>query len=215
MTVGLKSIIVKLLAGDNDWEETTMKVKWITLIALLALSVTSLAGLPSLTHGVRAATDLPVYADTLATGWQDWPYNSATRNYANASPVHAGSASIAVTYTGGWSGLQIGYHGENLDVSAYDTFRFWIHGGSTGGQTIVLQINDAIEQGITPQANTWTQVDVSLLPMGSPRAVYNIVWFNNTGGSQPTFYLDDVAFVDSGTVVPPPPPSIGPCDTKS
>ena len=187
-----------------------MKVKWITLIALLVLSGASLSGLPSPARGIRAAADLPVYTDALASGWEDWPYNSATRNYANASPVHAGSDSIAVTYTGGWSGLQIGYHGENLDVSAYDTFRFWVHGGSAGGQTIVLQIG-GIEQNVTPQANTWTQVDVSLLSLGSPRTVYNIVWFNNTDGSQPTFYLDDIAFVDSGTVAPPPPPpGIGP-----
>jgi hypothetical protein len=190
-----------------------MKVKWITLIALLALSGASLAGPPSPTQGIRAATDLPVYTDALASGWEDWPYNSATRNYANASPVHAGSASIAVTYTGGWSGLQIGYHGAELDVSAYDTFRFWIHGGSTGGQTIVLQIG-GIKQSVTPQANTWTQVDVSLLPLGTPRTVYGISWFNNTAGSQPTFYLDDVAFVDSGAPPPtPPPPSVGPALT--
>jgi hypothetical protein len=117
-----------------------MKAKWITLVILPILSG-ALAGLPRPTQGIRAAADLPVYADALVGGWQDWSYGGITPNYANTNPVHAGSASVAITYKGGWSGLQIGYHGAELDVSAYDTFHFWIHGGSTGGQYIVLQVN--------------------------------------------------------------------------
>jgi len=183
-----------------------MRVRW-TLQAVVLILVVQLG--TNSRPAMRAAADLAVYTDALASGWQDWSYNGAARNYANASPVHGGSASIAVTYTGGWSGLQLGYHGATLDVSAYDTFCFWIHGGSTGGQTLVLQIG-GIEQAVTPQADTWTRVDVSLLPLGSPRAVYSIVWFNNTGGSQPTFYLDDMAFVDSGTPPPTPIPVAGP-----
>src|SRR5687768_2278197 len=140
-----------------------VKTKRIILIVLIVLSNAATMFVSGQARSSEAAS-LPVYADALGSGWQDWSYNSITRNYASSSPVHGGSASVAVTYTGAWSGLQIGYHGANLDVSAYDTFRFWIHGGAAGGQTILLQIdNDNIEQSITPQANTWTQVDISLL----------------------------------------------------
>lgn len=187
-----------------------MKTKILVLIVLIALFGAFFGVIPGRAMPDLAAADLPLYSDALASGWQDWSYGELTSSYANSSPVHAGTNSIAVTYTGGWSGLQVGYHGANLDVSAYDTFRFWIHGGSAGGQTIQVQLG-GLTQDITPQANTWVKVDVSLLSLGSPRTVSSIAWFNNTDGGQATFYLDDIAFVDSGaTPTPTPPPGTGP-----
>ena len=132
----------------------------IPIIVMFILLVVFVGILPVVAMPGAAVADQPVYTDALASGWQDWIY-SATINYANAGPTHSGTASIAVAYTEGWDGLQFGYHGANLDISAYDTFRFWIHGGSTGGQTIQLQLG-SITQNITPQANTWTKVDISL-----------------------------------------------------
>ena len=178
-----------------------MNIKRFLLPLLLLLFTLAGSVLPA-----RAATSLPVYADSLASGWQDWSYNSITVNLANATPVHGGTHSVAVTYTGAWSGFQLGYLG-GLDVGAYDTFRFWINGGATGGQTILIQV-DGIEQAVTPQANTWTQVDVSLAPLGSPRSVTTLAWFNNTAGAQSAFYVDDLSFENLGT--PPPPPGAGP-----
>lgn len=187
-----------------------MKKKYAVLMILILAVSTLLGIIPGQAQSVRTIADSPVYTDALAIGWEDWSYGGITTSYTNTSPVHSGSASIAVTYTGGWSGLQVGFHGTNLDISAYDTLRFWINGGSTGGQTIQLQMG-ALQQDITPQANTWTLVDVSLLPLGSPRTVYDIAWFNNTAGNQPIFYLDDIAFVDSGAPTPTPaPPGAGP-----
>ncbi|PKN93178.1 MAG: hypothetical protein CVU44_12175 [Chloroflexi bacterium HGW-Chloroflexi-6] len=183
-----------------------MKIKQLILLILIFLFGLLLSIAPEQAWA-QAVANSPVYSETtLASGWQDWSYNGININYANTGPVHAGNTSIAVTYTGGWSGLQFGYHGASLDVSAYDTFRFWIHGGTTGSQIIVLQI-EGIEQSLTVQANTWTQVDVSLLSLGSPRTVSSISWFNNTAGSQPVFYLDDIAFINSGN---PPPPTLPP-----
>jgi len=160
---------------------------------------------------VQAASQ-SVYADSLATGWEDWSYNSITVDLAHSAHVHAGTHAVAVTYTGGWSGFQIGYHAASLDISAYDTFRFWINGGTSGGQTIQLQISDAngviVQQDLSPQANTWAKVDVSLTSVGTPRSAYSIAWFNNTAGAQSTYYLDDISFENIGT--PPPPPGTGP-----
>ncbi|HVM70988.1 MAG TPA: glycoside hydrolase family 44 protein [Anaerolineales bacterium] len=187
-----------------------MKTRSTFLIILVLCLAAVLASLSVTTRSVLAVANSPIYTDALDPAWQDWSYNSLTTNYANTSPVHTGTDSIAVTYTGGWSGLQVGYHGANLDISAYDTLRFWINGGSAGGQTVQLQFG-GLTQNITPLANTWTEVDFSLLPLGTPRTAYNIQWFNNTAGSQPTFYLDDIAFVDSGNPTPTPlPPVSGP-----
>jgi hypothetical protein len=153
--------------------------------------------------------DLPVYTDALEAGWQDWSWN-ITVDYANPSPVQSGAASLAVTFNQGWDGLQFGYHGAQLDVSAYDTLRFYIHGGASGGQQVTLVIG-SIEQVITPAVNTWTQVDVSLLPLGTPRNIGTIWWWNDTANPQSIFYLDDIVFVNSGLPTPTPPaPGQGP-----
>jgi len=189
-----------------------MKAQWIAVSVLLVLVTSALVGAVDSARG-WAPADVVVYDDGLAAGWDDWSWGGITRDFANASPVQAGTDSVAVTYTGGWSGLQLGYHDAYLDADAYDTLRFWVHGGAAGGQqvvvTIVLQSGE-ISQAITPQANTWTQVDVSLLDHHQ-RQVHNIQWFNNTAGAQPTFYLDEVAFVDTGAPPPTPtPPEPGP-----
>ena len=135
------------------------------------------------------------------SGWVDWSWGGITTNYANTSPVHSGSsASIAITYTGGWAGLQIGYSANYLDVSSYDTFSFWVNGGTSGGQPVNVTVtlsNDSVTQSFIPQANTWTQVNVSLWGYAS-RSVYSIAWFNNSADAQSTFYLDDAAFVNTG-----------------
>lgn len=179
------------------------------LISMLFLFVFSLLMLPV---SSAAATSSAVYTDGLSAGWEDWSWAPVNINLANASPLHAGGASVAITYTGAWSGFQLGYGGNSLDVSAYDSLRFWVHGGTAGGQTVVVQVNDtAIAQNITPQANTWTMVDVPLASLGSPRSVSTLAWFNNTAGSQPVFYLDDISFVGSGAPTPTsPPPGAGP-----
>ncbi|MBN1429060.1 MAG: hypothetical protein JXB07_11790 [Anaerolineae bacterium] len=150
------------------------------------------------------APDLVVYDDAFGEGWEDWSWHDDTIvvDYANGDPVHSGSSSIAVTYIGGWSGLQIGDHGETFDANTYDTLRFRIHGGATGGQTIISSINNNLEQPVMPQAGVWTQVDVPLLLPGRPRTIYNMAWFNNTGCNQGVFYIDDIVLVDTGLPTP-------------
>ena len=128
----------------------------IPAIFILILLVAFAGILPGAAMPGLVIADSPVYTDSLAAGWEDWSWGGINAGFANSNPVHSGAKSISVTYTGAWSGLQVGYHSANLDVSAYDTFRFWIHGGLTGGQTILLQIG-SLEQAITPQANTWTR----------------------------------------------------------
>jgi hypothetical protein len=161
----------------------------------------ALSGTTSIRIGSTPPTPvvtLPVYSDAPAAGWGDWSWGGVTRNLASANPVHAGTAAIGVTYTGAWSGFKFG-RATPLDISKYDTLRFWVHGGTSGNQNIrVHVVNDAgqIEQAITPTAGAWTQVDVPLAALAT-KNVTAIEWFNNTPGAQPTFYLDDIAFVDN------------------
>src|SRR5260221_7082751 len=108
--------------------------------ALLALGLA--LGLLSLAFSQPSAAALAsqtVYAEALGTGWNDWSWTPITETLANASPVHSGSHSIAVTYTGGWSGLKLAYP-AGIDGATYDTLSFWVNGGSSGGQHITVQL---------------------------------------------------------------------------
>ena len=89
-----------------------------------------------------AHANMVIFDDALAAGWQDWSWGGITRDFNHAAPVHAGTAAIAVTFTAGWSGFQLGYW-QALDVSAYDTLRLYVHGGASGGQTIQISTGDS------------------------------------------------------------------------
>ncbi len=173
----------------------------------LALAVALLLPLP-------ASAALDVYRDGLATGWQDWSWGGVTRDFAGSSPVHGGPASIAVTFTGGWSGLQLGRN-DPVDTSGFDVLRCWVHGGNAGGQQIQIEVGNHLtgvstRTAITPQAGAWAPVDVPLASLGTAQITY-LYWFNNSAGAQAIFYVDDVAFTATGNPTPTPPgPVAGP-----
>ena len=160
------------------------------------------------------AAALDVYRDGLAAGWQDWSWGGVTRDFARSVPVHAGTLSIGVTYTGGWSGLQLGRN-DAVDTAGLDVLRCWVHGGSAGGQQVEIEVGNHLtgvstRRAVTPQAGAWTQIDVPLAPLGTSQITY-MYWFNNSAGAQAIFYVDDVAFVASGNPTPTPPgPVAGP-----
>ena len=161
-----------------------------------------------------AAADIAVYGDSLAAGWQDWSWGGVTRDFAHASPAHSGTAAIAVTFTDGWSGLQLGRN-DPVDTTGFDVLRCWVHGGSAGGQPIQILVGNHLTGvstvlSVTPAAGAWTKVDVPLAPLGTTQVTY-MYWFNNSAGAQPVFYVDDVTFAASGNPTPTPPgPVMGP-----
>ncbi|MFN2271567.1 MAG: alpha-L-arabinofuranosidase, partial [Anaerolineae bacterium] len=177
--------------------------RWAFPLGLLLLVVVVLLSLSYPVRSIQAADEV-VYDDALAAGWEDWSWGTNV-NRSNSSPTHSGSASIAVTYTSAWGGLYL--HANSVDLSAYDTLRFWLHGGSAGGQQIYVEIDfngDGYE--VTATAGTWQLVEIPLSELGSPATVSDLVWQDNVGGAQPTFYLDDIAFVGGGTPTPTLPP---------
>ena len=58
--------------------------------------------------------DQSIYTDTLQNGWQNWGWTQI--DYANSSPVHSGTKSIAVTITNA-------YHAIYIAHSAFDSTR--------------------------------------------------------------------------------------------
>ncbi len=185
--------------------------RWLRLLVLPLL----LFGLLLSPHPGAAQGGAPtVYADALGAGWQNWSWDS-TVNFATPSPVYSGSASVAVTYTAAWGGLYLHTY-TLIDSAGYDTLRFWVHGGAQGGQGVEVKLADGTQtlgQGVAVSiaANTWTKVDVPLSRLGSPAQISGVAWQDTTGHGQATFYLDQIAFVNSGfTPTPTPPPGAGP-----
>jgi len=152
---------------------------------------------------VFAQAPLPVYTDLLVSGFQDWGW--ATHDYANTSPVHSGANSVSVTINSGYAGLQM-WHSD-MDSSPYTAVTFWANGGASGGQRLqvygLLHIGSTNNAGqthlsITPlPTNSWRQYTVPLSSIGVANKP-NFTGFafqDTTGGTQPTFYLDDIQLV--------------------
>jgi hypothetical protein len=156
------------------------------------------------TGPASAQAPLPIYTDHLVNGFQDWGW--APHNYANASPVHSGSNSVAVSMTSGYQGLQI-YH-PDLNSSFYSNISLWLNGGTNGGQKLqvygLLHVGTAGNTGQgqyfwlgTLPTNSWQQFIVPLSALGVANCT-NFTGFaiqDRTGTAPPTFYVDDIQLI--------------------
>jgi hypothetical protein len=166
----------------------------------LALSATFLSAVQ---NGLAQAS-LPIYTDNLVNGFQDWSW--ATRNMANTTPVHSGSASISVT-SSAWTALS--FEHPNFNTTPYANLTFWAHGGTSGGQQLQVyaQYGSSGNSGSTVSLSalttgTWTQYTISLSALGvANRSDVNRITIALTSyGTTGTFYVDDIAL----TAVPAP-----------
>lgn len=153
-----------------------------------------------------AQTDQQIYTDSLQNGWQNWGW--ATLNYSNTSPVHSGSDSISVT-VGPWQAIYIARNA--FDSTPYTNLSFWINGGSSGGQQLLVQghAGGAAQTAVNLAplaANSWQKITVSLAVLGvANRPDMDGFWIQDRiGAAQPTFYVDDIALVASTNAPPPP-----------
>jgi alpha-L-arabinofuranosidase len=155
-----------------------------------------------------AQSNLTIYADSLAYGWQNYSYDS-TLNFANTSPVHFGSDSISVTVTSAYGGIQL-YHSD-MTNTGYAFISFWLNGGVSGGQQLAMYGNLDVGGASTaqsarytlntPPANTWQQYTIPLSALGVANAT-NFTGFaiqDAVGAVEPTFYLDDIQLVSAVT----------------
>ncbi len=162
----------------------------------------ALAPTAAKTDTMTPAGPAVIYADALAGGWQDWSWD-ATRRFDNPQPVHGGSASIAVTFTAAWGGFYL-HTDSAISAGGISAIRFWVHGGSTGGQSVNFHITEAGKNfPITIKANTWQLVTVPLAEVGSPAELNELMWQDGSGGSQPTFYLDDISLIPQSDALTP------------
>jgi hypothetical protein len=164
-------------------------------------------------HGAAlAATDLTIYDEALAPGWQNWSW--AATDLASTAQAHTGSVSIAVT-PAAWSALYLRSADAPVDTHGYLNFTFWVHGGELGGQAlqVVALVDEVAQPGVritSPMAGTWQKVTVPLASLGADERTGVIgFWIQQGSGvDDPTFYVDDVV-LESGVPPTPPPPVDG------
>jgi|GEM_PF-480890 len=167
--------------------------------------------------------NLTVYGDTLATGWTNWSWLT-TVDFAHAGTVQSGSNAVAVTYTSSWAAFYL-HPNSNVTRADYAALGFWIHGSSSGGQSIDVILYDGTGNAVTPAvstnviatANAWTYHEFTMAELGNPPAISGLLWQDTTGGTQPTYYLDNIVLLDNATPPPTPTPtplpSLGPALT--
>lgn len=156
-----------------------------------------------------AATDVTIYDDSLNASWWNGSWGTSL-NLNNGTPRQSGSVSVSATYTSAWGGIYFGTSSV-LAANNYSAVRFWIHGGSAGGQRIAFKLIDAggttwnNSLPITPTANAWTPYTVTLSSLGITNTIGGVVWQDTSGGAQPIFYLDNVVLIAAPA---PPPPTL-------
>ncbi|MFZ6028613.1 MAG: glycoside hydrolase family 44 protein, partial [Chloroflexota bacterium] len=167
--------------------------KWFICLSVVLAVIASSIG--NVRPASGAPSDVVIYDDALAAGWENWSWNT-TADFANSAPVYAGSSSIAATYTGAWAGFYLN-NAAGISTAGYTTLRFWIHGGGSGGQRLNVTLMDGSGNtfAVTAAANTWTRVDVPLSELGNPATLTKLVWQDTSGGAQPAFYIDQVALI--------------------
>lgn len=139
----------------------------------------------------------PIYDDAMASGWANWSWGSNIDFESQSG--HSGKA-IEITYNDGWSALYL-HNDAGVNTNGYESVRFWLNGGSNGGQLVrvcaKVKCDQASDQ-LTVPANTWTQFDVPLSKLGASSRMDEFVVQNFTPGSQATMFIDDITLIKSG-----------------
>jgi hypothetical protein len=148
-----------------------------------------------------AQTNQVIYDDSLQNNWLDWSW--ATINPAETNIVHSGSRSLGVAVNA-WQGLYFDH--AAFDPSPFTNLTFWINGGTKGGQSVRVvavyrgSLASAVKILDPLPANSWRRIDIPLAVFLVPgQARVDGFWIQDwSGGSQPTFFVDDVV-LEAGT----------------
>jgi alpha-N-arabinofuranosidase len=143
-----------------------------------------------------ASDDMLVYSDRFNNGWGDaWSWMPC---YATNNPVYSGSNSMACVPSGSWQAWWL-KSGASLDTAIYTNVSFWLNGGPTGGQAIVVS-GETNGTGlpaiwVTAPTNQWQQVTLSLAALGINN-VTNLTGFKiGNGTSTQPFFIADMRLV--------------------
>ncbi|MFN8488785.1 MAG: glycoside hydrolase family 44 protein [Caldilineaceae bacterium] len=181
--------------------------KWLlhcllTFCLLGSLIVTANTPVAPLWADAPQATDLVIYNDALATGWENWSWDT-TANFASMVVAHSGTQSVAVTYQKAWAGLSLRASAP-INTAGFNAVEFWVYGGA--GDSQLSFFTQATDNGgnsstvpVNAPAGTWTRFQVSLNALGNPAAIARLNWQDATGTAQLAFSVDDIRLVATST----------------
>jgi hypothetical protein len=157
------------------------------------------------------AGPLVVYGDALENGFADWSW--ATHSLSQTAVVRSGARAVSFE-PDGWAGLYL-QRDAGIDLSAYDALDLWVHGGTTGGQSVRIGLLVAnqlaadaplerfVAGGSLP-AGKWVNVRVPFASLGVTSGVLSGFWLQDgSGGNQAAVYVDDVQLAERSGPSPP------------
>jgi len=155
---------------------------------------------------MHAQTDQIIYADSVQNGWENWSWSSSV-DFNSTAKVHAGAKATAVTMTAGWAGFSL--HHADFDSGLYTDLSFWVNGGASGGQQLLLyaELAGVAQPSVNLDplpTNAWRQITIPLGSLGVENRP-NFSRFNlqdRTGKTSAIFYLDDIKLVASSVLLP-------------
>ena len=165
-------------------------------VALLALS-----------RPGTAQTNFSIYSDQLDNGFENWSWNAGDNNFANPSPVHSGTHSIAFTGAA-WEAISLEH--SDFNPAPFTNLNFWINSGGKGGQLIQIYAQygaagsgAAYQLPALPATTNWQHFFIPFGELGITGVTnLNLITFQLTAsGTTNPFYLDDLNL----TAVPPSP----------
>lgn len=175
-----------------------MPVPYHRRLAATLLSAVLSVSLPAVAHAQAPAQ--PVFADDLAPGWSNFSWASV--DVRATAPVYRGARSIAVTYAA-WQALYLEH--PSFNTAGLTHLRLYVHGGGTGGQRMALyvayaeggtRVDGPKVQVLRPLAHQWLEVKIPLSDLGAAdRVITGLHLIDTSGQSQPTLYVDEIAFV--------------------
>lgn len=166
------------------WPRLRMaRVCWLILVSLPAVAV--------------QAANLTIYDDALASGWEDWSWNTSLS--VDTSKKVTGASSLAVTYSAGWAGLSL-RTGSPINTDGYSALRFSVYGSAGSGKlALSTQTTDGGTGSapfvFTPTPNTWTVINVPFSALGNPGQIARLNIQDQTGNVQPTYNIDTLRLI--------------------
>lgn len=146
---------------------------------------------------VAAGTKI-IYDDVLKTGWADHSWGTA-RNIADNTPVQSGAKSISVRYTDAYGGLYLNQSSPQ-SLAGFSHLKFWVNGGSTGGQKIFIKMNgnETNFYTLTIPAKNWTLITIPLATFANPTSLTKLYFQEALGTTkQPEFNIDQIYLASS------------------
>jgi hypothetical protein len=159
---------------------------------------------------VATSFSTAIYDETLASGWQDWSWNS-TRNFSNTTAPNTGSNDISWTVTSGYGGLYLHKIG-GINTSKYTTLTFALE-ATQSGPSLQVELFDSSDTAIgtplpltnyggNPTTGSYKTYSIPLADLGgSNRTINGLAIQDNTGSAQPAVLVDTIALQGYATPV--------------